>query len=1565
MKTKIKKLFILLLCICMIIQPFSLKSDITVQAEEANTTLNLMDGSITVTNQSYVQKTSSGTIVSEGPIIGELVLIGIQASGMQLTLNGTNLPTVHFNNSHLVNYMQGTATGVLNVIIEGNCSFGNRMFYDSGSNTLSTLSGVNVTGVTGNSITGIADIYMGNSLVTLTLDELNFDDSSKTVSLNIKGPINVNNCTSKYVSFSASTTGCDELVTVTNSEFQEFKLSTTKAFIDNVTSRGGYGSIYVTRSSPSDYFTMQNSNLYSESVNIGTELNKITNSTLRLGKSYLKFYYTTVLKGSTVITSNAAESYNWYLYTSPTLVFDDSSVICAGDITSNKRFYSSNAKSVIDPINSKNELLYLNKVKVPGASDSYVTVSIDGRDEVNLGTDTDGYLHLYLPTGEHTVRVIDINGNIYEKTFEAISTRETVSNPNIVGELEPTREPANIKTPYQNADIQYSFDNSNWNNAVTDKEGYFKAIIPEHAVRIYIKLVETGENKYADITDGTIGIWENAKPIITAQSGSPINLLKESAGTLYVEAEPFYQGNTLTYKWIKDGNVISDAVNRILNIPKVGEADAGTYTCIVTESDGKIATSQPIIVTVADPDGNAAELQRQIEELTNQVNDLKEQLNNANTDKAELGDIISQLQQKITELQNQVAALQDRVSELEDKLDQAGADKDELNTLIITLNGQITILNQTKENLLKELEQVNSEKANLQITVNNLQIEVNNLTNQLKSLNDQLAELDEENTGLKNQIIILTNQITALHTDINNLEQNILVLNKNNEELQKQLNSANETITHLISIIDLVKVELGVSEDEDILGAIQILKQHLQDTLNQNNQLVKQINDLEIKLNDVTKDNEALKEKLEELIQLVGAKDSDDLLSKIKELQNIIKSSNEQINKLNQEKEQLDQQLEDAWKNIAQLQAQLDALLNSGDTEEELRKLIIDLTAQVQQLQSKNDSLMESVTDLNSQINDLTNEKVKLESEIARLESLLATANSTIEELRQLLADSSAEKAKQESENHSLKEENTQLKQENESLIEENKQQKQDIESLQEENNKIKQENETLKEKISNGGSSGNELGDLKEQLNKVNQELDKVKKELEEAKKNKHTSGSSTPTVSIPNDSVVISPAEDTEVTSIVNKDETNPISGGKIVADEGWEIAQSPEDEFKSSLDLDMDSYVGIYSFYDKSMNSNKSMNGGIKGKTGLSGISANKTQVLSVGAGGGIQALTTDQNGYVKYTFYARRTIKPEQVYECSLDIKKTDYLSPISSLTSSVKGLRNNYSETNTYNIAVKGAITFTVDANFGSYGRKEILYQLVPAEVDFDPDGNWKEVKGNKINIEEVTKAERLYIKYVDNGNNYTVDKTVGFKPVKKIEKPVPVKEENIIPVFEMNKTIYKGYQYQVQFANSEDSVINFRSSDNKVAKVNKQGVITAVAKGKAVITGTVKLNKNIYQYVLNIAVTDGKGEPTLNLLRPDISYTGDTPVLLMYKQIKKNAQTRLEISSIKKDALVSYMTSDSRIVTVTKDGILKGIQKGSADITALVMQDGKQYVYLVKVRVDDGTKDEEMYEYLK
>ncbi|MBR2798234.1 MAG: Ig-like domain-containing protein [Clostridia bacterium] len=130
-------------------------------------------------------------------------------------------------------------------------------------------------------------------------------------------------------------------------------------------------------------------------------------------------------------------------------------------------------------------------------------------------------------------------------------------------------------------------------------------------------------------------------------------------------------------------------------------------------------------------------------------------------------------------------------------------------------------------------------------------------------------------------------------------------------------------------------------------------------------------------------------------------------------------------------------------------------------------------------------------------------------------------------------------------------------------------------------------------------------------------------------------------------------------------------------------------------------------------------------------------------------------------------------------------------------------------------------------------------------------------------------------------------------------------------------------QLRAYDANTDtDMEVKWASSDTSVAKVNVDGKVRAVGAGKATITAT---TKNGQKQVVKCKITV-KAPSTENVAAKKI--TGDTKVT-----VKAGEKKALEIKVKPEGAKVTFTSSDSKIVKVTKDGTIKGIKAGKATIT--------------------------------
>ena len=130
---------------------------------------------------------------------------------------------------------------------------------------------------------------------------------------------------------------------------------------------------------------------------------------------------------------------------------------------------------------------------------------------------------------------------------------------------------------------------------------------------------------------------------------------------------------------------------------------------------------------------------------------------------------------------------------------------------------------------------------------------------------------------------------------------------------------------------------------------------------------------------------------------------------------------------------------------------------------------------------------------------------------------------------------------------------------------------------------------------------------------------------------------------------------------------------------------------------------------------------------------------------------------------------------------------------------------------------------------------------------------------------------------------------------------------------------------------AQNKKINWISNNTKVATVDQNGNITAMGEGKAIIT----------------AVSDGNDKivSNLNVTVKDINISIQNRNISMLENETVQLYTDTQII----DSTVSWKSSDDKIATVDKDGLVKGIKEGTVNITATLDKYGKESTITLKV----------------
>lgn len=122
--------------------------------------------------------------------------------------------------------------------------------------------------------------------------------------------------------------------------------------------------------------------------------------------------------------------------------------------------------------------------------------------------------------------------------------------------------------------------------------------------------------------------------------------------------------------------------------------------------------------------------------------------------------------------------------------------------------------------------------------------------------------------------------------------------------------------------------------------------------------------------------------------------------------------------------------------------------------------------------------------------------------------------------------------------------------------------------------------------------------------------------------------------------------------------------------------------------------------------------------------------------------------------------------------------------------------------------------------------------------------------------------------------------------------------------------------------------VTWKSSDSKVATVDKEGVVTGIKKGMAIITATSKTNSNV-KATCKITVKDIK--PTKVEISPSSKTltVGDT-----YTFTAKVKPTNVSQE-------VKWSSSNNKVATIDKEGVVTAVKEGTTVITAQVKENTK------------------------
>lgn len=129
-----------------------------------------------------------------------------------------------------------------------------------------------------------------------------------------------------------------------------------------------------------------------------------------------------------------------------------------------------------------------------------------------------------------------------------------------------------------------------------------------------------------------------------------------------------------------------------------------------------------------------------------------------------------------------------------------------------------------------------------------------------------------------------------------------------------------------------------------------------------------------------------------------------------------------------------------------------------------------------------------------------------------------------------------------------------------------------------------------------------------------------------------------------------------------------------------------------------------------------------------------------------------------------------------------------------------------------------------------------------------------------------------------------------------------------------------------------DKVVKWTSSNKKVVSVSKKGKLTAKKIGKATITVTMKSGATAK---CQVTVQKSKVKSTIRFKKKNYTL-----------RVKDTLKTGCKLSNAL-DEIKSYKTSNKKVVTVSKKGVLKGVKTGTAKVTVTTKNGAKATVKVV------------------
>jgi len=336
----------------------------------------------------------------------------------------------------------------------------------------------------------------------------------------------------------------------------------------------------------------------------------------------------------------------------------------------------------------------------------------------------------------------------------------------------------------------------------------------------------------------------------------------------------------------------------------------------------------------------------------------------------------------------------------------------------IFLKENFELLSKLLESKEKEILQLREEKARLEENLiktiesqrqsrNELDASLNNLTAQLNQKDSEIANLNAIKLNLENQINDLNSKLTALSNVQTSLENQLAKVSQEKSSLEIEFNKLKEDLQKQKELNDVLSKNISeftanLNDKEKRLAQLQASKDEIDSELNKlkviKTENENQINQLDSRLNELGTLHEEAKNSIFQITNLLTKKDSE-----LGDKQSQMLKLKENFDGTNREKEGLHLSLEEKEKIIRDLNAKL---INMESQMQTLQRELVsyeerqaETTEQLNQLKSLNNSLKKRLKNIYMELELLRIEKKSKKKEGSNLYRRKSAVVSSLDEI--------------------------------------------------------------------------------------------------------------------------------------------------------------------------------------------------------------------------------------------------------------------------------------------------------------------------------------------------------------------------------------------------------------------------------------------------------------------------------------------------------------------------------------------------------------------------------------